>query len=226
MLIAMCNLYSNTMPVTAMRQLFSVDAGHDDLGNAEPRPAIFPKGAAPIVGVSPDGNRWLKNTHWGFVLPQVSKRTGNPIQPKAVNNARGDKLRTSPFWRSSFEARRCLVPATSFCEAKGRNPATYVWFGMKGEESRPPFAFAGLWQGFRGNYGGEQKDLITSTIVTTTPNELTRQTHPDRMPVILHPDDYEAWLTASPDDAFKLVRPYPANRMVIHQSGVGLKSDG
>ena len=122
----MCNLYSNTMPQAAMRQLFAVDAENDQLGNAEPLPAIFPKGTAPVVGIADDGSRWLKNTHWGFVLPQVSKKTGKPIQPKAVNNARDDKLRTSSFWKSSFLERRCLIPATSFCEAKGRDRKSVV----------------------------------------------------------------------------------------------------
>jgi len=221
----MCNLYSNTMPVAAMRQLFTVDATHDHLGNAEPLPAIFPKGTAPIVGIGDDGDRWLKNSHWGFVLPQVSKKTGKPIQPKAVNNARDDKLRTSRFWKKSFTERRCLIPGTSFCEAKGRNPATYVWFGLKGDGDRPPFAFAGVWRAFSGNYGGADRDLITSSMVTTTPNSLVRDTHPDRMPAILHPDDYEAWLTAEPDAAFDLIKPYPADLMTIYQSGEGLKSD-
>ncbi|MEO1775649.1 MAG: SOS response-associated peptidase family protein [Pseudomonadota bacterium] len=58
-------------------------------------------------------------------MPQVSKRTGQPILPKAVNNARDDKVRTSPFWRSSFEERHCLIPATSYCEAKGKADAIY-----------------------------------------------------------------------------------------------------
>ena len=221
----MCNLYANTMPVEAMRRLFGVDAENDQLGNAEPLPAIFPKGTAPIVGIAADGARWLKNSHWGFVLPQVSKKTGKPIQPKAVNNARDDKLRTSPFWKKSFTERRCLVPATSFCEAKGRNPATYVWFGLKGQGTRPPFAFAGVWNTFDGDYGGEHRELVTSSLVTSKPNDLVRDTHPDRMPVILHPDDYEAWLTADPDTAFALIRPFPAAGMVVHQSGEALKSD-
>ncbi len=95
----MCNLYSNTMGKDAMRQLFAVDAAHDYLGNAEPLPAIFPKGMAPIVGGDADGRRWLQKAHWGFVMPQVSKKTGKPIQPKAVNNARDDKLRSSSFWK-------------------------------------------------------------------------------------------------------------------------------
>ncbi|SFD95520.1 Putative SOS response-associated peptidase YedK [Sulfitobacter brevis] len=221
----MCNLYSNTMPVGAMRQLFAVEPGSDDLGNAQPLPAIFPKGTAPIIGLDADGTRWMKNTHWGFVLPQVSKKTGKPIQPKAVNNARDDKLRTSSFWKNSFVERRCLIPATSFCEAKGRNPATYVWFGVKGDDARPPFALAGVWRAFAGNYGGEFRELITSSMVTTTPNELVRDTHPDRMPAILHPEDYEEWLTGDPKSAFLLIRQFPADEMVIHQSGEGLKSD-
>ena len=222
----MCNLYSNTMSKDAMRQLFDVEASQDALGNAEPLTAIFPKVMAPIVGTDDGGTRWLRPAHWGFVLPQTSKRTGEPIQPKAVNNARDDKLRTSSFWRTSFEERRCLIPATSFCEAKGRNPATYVWFGVTGEGARPPFALAGIWRAYRGPYGGgEPREMRTSSMVTTTPNALVKETHPDRMPVILDPDDYAQWLTGTPDEAFALCRPFPADRMVIHQSGEKLKSD-
>lgn len=221
----MCNLYSNTLPPEMMRQLFKVDASRDQLGNAEPQPAIFPKRMAPIVVMDADGERAIWNAHWGFVLPQVSKKTGQPIQPKAVNNARDDKLRTSSFWKQSFRERRCLIPATSFCEAKGRKPATYIWFGLKGEGERPPFAFAGLWRGFSGNYGGEKREMVTSTMVTTTPNELVADTHPDRMPAILLPDDYETWMAGQPKDAFALIRPFPAEKMVIHQSGEGLRAD-
>lgn len=223
----MCNLYANHMPRDAMRQLFNIKPDNDHLGNAVPLPSIFPKGTAPIVGRSADGARWLRNTHSGFVLPQTSKRTGAQIQPKAVNNARDDKLRTSPFWRKSFELRRCLVPATSFCEAKGRSPATYYWFGLKGNAPRPPFAFAGVWRMFKGRHGpDETRELVTSSIITTTPNELVRDVHPDRMPVILRPEDYETWLCGSPEDAFGVIRPYPADEMTIHQHGEGLKSDG
>ncbi len=209
-----------------MRQLFAVHPANDRLGNAEPLPAIFPKTMAPIVGTDSDGARWLENAAWGFVMPQVSKKTGKPIQPKAVNNARDDKLRSSRFWSKSFEDRRCLIPATSFCEAKGRNPATYVWFGVVGDADRPPFALAGVWRADGSNDGGNgERGLITSSMVTTTPNALTRETHPDRMPTILDPVDYEEWLTGTPDEAFALIRPFPAERMVIHQSGIGLKSD-
>lgn len=68
----MRNLYANTMPAAAMRQLFAVNPVRDSLGNAEPLPSIFPKGISPIVGVGSDGERCLQPAHWGFVMPQTS----------------------------------------------------------------------------------------------------------------------------------------------------------
>ncbi len=221
----MCNLYSNNLPQETMRRLFNVKPENDQLGNAQPLPAIFPKGNAPIITLDDEGLRRLDNSHWGFVLPQKSKVTGNPIQPKAVNNARDDKLLTSRFWKTSFETRRCLVPATSFCEAKGKKPATYYWFGLKGDEARPPFVFAGIWRFFKGQYGQEERSLVTSSIITTKPNELVRDVHPDRMPVILSLENHDVWLHGSPEDAFSLIAPFPSEQMTIHKHGEGLKSD-
>ena len=66
--------------------------------------------------------------------------------------------------------------------------------------------------------------MITSSMVTSTPNDLVRKTHADRMPVILDPGEYAQWLTGTPDEAFALLKPFPADRMVIRQNGEGLKS--
>ena len=85
---------------------------------------------------------------------------------------------------------------------------------------------AGVWRAYKGNYGGgEEREIITSSMVTSTPNALIKETHPDRMPVILDPADYAHWLTGTPDEAFALIQPFPEERMVIHQSGEGRKSD-
>ena len=35
---------------------------------------------------------------------------------RRVTNVRDDKVLTSKFWRPSFEVRRCIVPASSYCE--------------------------------------------------------------------------------------------------------------
>ena len=221
----MCNLYSNTLPRDAMVSLFDIKAGNDLVGNAPPLKAIYPRGSAPVVRGGKCGERVLTEMHWGFLLPQVSKRTGKPIMPKAVNNARDDKVRASRFWRESFEKRRCLVPATAFCEMKGRRPAKYFWFGVRCDSGSEAFAFAGIWRSFRGQYRGEAVALQTYSVLTTTPNELTADVHPDRMPVILRRRDYDPWLSGSEDDAFALLRPFPAQSMLIIDSGEDLKSD-
>ena len=35
----------------------------------------------------------------------------------------------------------------------------------------------------------------------------------NRMPVILHPEDYELWLSAETDDALELASPFPSQNM-------------
>jgi putative SOS response-associated peptidase YedK len=51
----------------------------------------------------------------------------------------------SPYWRGWLKAEcRCLVPATSFCEWTDTRPKVTHWFAL--DESRPLFAFAGIWR--------------------------------------------------------------------------------
>ena len=49
----------------------------------------------------------------------------------------------------------------------------------------------------------------------------------DRMPVILHPDDYELWLDGDlrkPDLVKYVLRPYPAAEMVGYPIGTAVNS--
>jgi len=82
-------------------------------------------------------------------------------------------------------------------------------FGMKDESL---FAFAGIWDRWTSTEG---QIIESCAILTTTPNELLKDVH-DRMPVILHPNHYHAWLTApalkSHHFAHLLV-PYDAEQM-------------
>jgi putative SOS response-associated peptidase YedK len=49
----------------------------------------------------------------------------------------------------------------------------------------------------------------TFALIATTSNTLVSQIH-DRMPVILHPDDYDRWLSTIEPDPRDLLVPYPA----------------
>ena len=79
---------------------------------------------------------------WGFPLALKGK-SGQPLKPKPVNNARADKL-DSFIWRYSFAERRCLIAVTEFAEAEGeRGAKTRTWFTLP---DQPIFAVAGIWR--------------------------------------------------------------------------------
>ena len=89
-------------------------------------------------------------------------------------------------------------------EGKAKQPFLYEVDGGK------PFAFAGLWEWWRGPEGKDEP-VESCTIITTDANELASEVH-DRMPVILDADDYDAWLDPSNDDRDAMqamVVPFP-----------------
>ena len=210
----MCNLYSQTLPRQAVIKYFRIS--HNRAAAITPKPAIFPTNEAPVIRRAEDGEQELVELSWGFVLLMKDKA------PRRVTNVRDDKIRTSRFWRGSFEERRCLVPVTSFSEPKGRNPATWHWFALKGDSPRRLFAFAGIWRSWKGpiKKDGQTVELDVFAFMTTTPNELVATIHPQRMPVILDSEEaFETWTDGTPDEAFDLVNSYPADQMHIVQSG-------
>lgn len=62
-------------------------------------------------------------------------------------------------------------------------------------------------------------------MITTMANELVKPVHPERMPVILHPDDHEQWLHGSADETHQLLRPYPSDDLRVIKSGVEERHD-
>ena len=73
-----------------------------------------------------------------------------------------------------------------------------------------PFAFAGLWDAWR---APDESWLLSFSIVTTEANALMAPVH-NRMPVIVHPRDYDRWLRVEEDAApLDLLRPYEAEAM-------------
>ncbi|MBS0240352.1 MAG: SOS response-associated peptidase family protein [Proteobacteria bacterium] len=214
----MCNLYSQTRNVEAIRRLFRISDNRAT--RIHPQPAIFPGWNAPVVRRADDGERELVTMSWGFVLPQDGKA------PRRVTNVRDDKLLTSKFWRPSFDARRCLVPASSYCEPNTEKPAKWFWFAVNGEleedRERRVFAFPGVWRRWKGpvKKDGPALELDVYAFLTTTPNALTESINHERMPVLLSEEqDFETWLTGSTENAFALARSFEPSAMRIVQSG-------
>jgi putative SOS response-associated peptidase YedK len=102
-------------------------------------------------------------------------------------NARSESAATKPAFRDALKYRRCLIPADGFYEwvRAGKTKQPYCFEVNDGKL----FAFAGLWERWKDPSGNWIK---TCAILTTTPNAVTAAVH-DRMPVILHPDNYDLW---------------------------------
>jgi putative SOS response-associated peptidase YedK len=210
-----CNLYSLNKRRDMIARMFRVS--HNRAVDYVPLPAIFPGHVAPVVRQADDGEREISLMSWGFLLLQDGRA------PKRVTNVRDDKILNSKFWRGSFEERRCLVPASSFCEPNGDvKPATWHWFALCGTDERPLFAFPGIWRRYQGpvRKDGPNVDIEVYSFLTTTPNPLVATINHERMPVLLtREDEFQTWLNGSTDEALALAREYPPDQMRIVQEG-------
>jgi putative SOS response-associated peptidase YedK len=168
-----------------------------------PRFNIPPGTDIPVVRLSPEGNRVLHLLRWGLV-PHWAR---DPSIGAKLNNARAEGVGEKPSFRDAFRRRRCLIPADGFYEwhTEGRQKQPW-YFSLK---SGRPLAMAGLWESWRMPDGGI---LRSCAVITTGPNELMAPVH-DRMPVIIAPEHWPAWLAAPPQDVEELLVPYPAETM-------------
>jgi putative SOS response-associated peptidase YedK len=68
---------------------------------------------------------------------------------------------------------------------------------------------------------GPNVDLEVYAFLTTPPNKLVAAINHERMPVLLTRDEeFETWLSGSPEEAFALAREYPPEQMCIVQEGL------
>ena len=126
-------------------------------------------------------------------------------------NARAEEVDTKPAFREAFQRRRCLVPLDNFYEWKktetGKQPYAIAL------ADRRLMATAGLWETWRSPQG---ERIRSFTIVTTKPNELCAELH-NRMPAVLKPDMWPAWLGEQPAtvrDLKAMLAPYPSDQMI------------
>jgi len=167
---------------------------------------VSPGQEVPVVW-DDGGGRKLDRFKWGLI-PSWAK---DPAIGNRLINARAETVAEKPAFRQAFLRRRCLILADGFYEWKaegGRKVPYHITV-----EGQPLFAFAGLWEAWAPE-GGEVRR--TCAILTTEANDFMKAIH-SRMPVILSPDDYAAWLDSKNRDAsslLALLKPFPSNRML------------
>jgi len=148
-----------------------------------------------------DGNR-LVMFYWGLV-PFWAK---DPSIAARLINARAETVAEKPSFRQAFKKRRCLVVADGFYEWKGEKGRKQPWFVTL--PTAGPFGFAGLWETWRKSEGHQPHR--SCTILTTDAGPELRQIH-HRMPIILHPDGWEAWLDPENQSTSRLQQALKGN---------------
>ena len=200
----MCGRFVRFSSVQKFAELFGTGAGF----SLTPRYNIAPTQALLLARNAMEGNRELVSLYWGLI-PHWSKeaRTGY-----SSINARAETVAEKPTFRDAFRYRRCLIAADGFYEWRKLERTKQPYFiALKGRE---PFAFAGIWE----HCAQGDQSIDSCAILVTEANELTKGIH-DRMPVILAPEAYDAWMDRSltnPEPLKALLKPYPSERMMAY----------
>lgn len=143
--------------------------------------------------------------------------------PGQTFNARAETIAEKPTFRASFKRRRCLIPADGFYEWKAMGGSAKQPYYIHPRDPEAVFAFAGLWDLWETADGA----ILSTTIITTTPNALMEGIH-DRMPVVLAPQHFQEWLDPTNQNTGALQRllvPCDISQMAIYPVNP-LKGDG
>lgn len=178
-----------------------------------------------------DGLRSVEAFHWGLV-PTWAKDT--KIGSRMIN-ARSETIAEKPAFRSLLRTHRLIVPMDGFYEWQaGRDgaPLTKQGTPMKTpmyihRADGEPLAVAGLWAAWRDRALGDDAPWLHScTVITTSANTTMEPVH-DRMPVILPPDAWDAWLDPTNQDPAllrSLLLPAADDVLVMHAVSTAVNS--
>jgi putative SOS response-associated peptidase YedK len=204
----MCGRFTLTSPRQAIEQRFGVDLSGVQL-TAAPRYNVAPSEEVLAIAIGKEGDRRAIPMRWGLIpsWSRDGKQRGSTI------NARIESATTSSMYRDSFRRWRCLIPADGFYEwrevgkAGTRKPDKVPYWITR--EDHDLFAFAGLYSVWRAK--PEDPWLLSCSIITTPASDLIAPVH-DRMPLILEPDRWDAWIDRELQDASaarELLAPSP-----------------
>lgn len=206
----MCGRYVSSTPPDELARYFGADLQAERLVgpdyNVAPTRKVF-------TVLDDGGTRALVQAKWGLV-PFWAKdaSVGN-----RMINARAETVATKNAFRTPFRRQRCIIPADGFYEwtKEPGQAKKQPWFIHRPDGE--PFAFAGLWETWRGP-DKDQEPMRSCTIITGEANEAMSEIH-DRMPVILPPSAWDTWLDPAVEDTEVLGRflvPAPPEIIRFH----------
>ena len=187
----MCGRY--TLTVKDFSKHYGVEQGTFEFVSFN----IAPTQNVPIVAVL-EGRRTLTPARWALIPPWTKDLSHIKL---TLFNARSETAHEKASFKGPLRYKRCLIPADGFFEWQREGTKKIPHYIQV--EGGAPFAFAGLYELYK-------DELLSCTILTTTPNKTMAKLH-DRMPVILSPSDYKRWLEPTlnqVEDVEDLLQPF------------------
>jgi putative SOS response-associated peptidase YedK len=203
----MCGRARLSSDVSEIKLVFSIPPERPT-PNFPPSWNVAPTDTLPVVRFDARaGQRSLDMLRWSLI----------PYWAKDINvgfaniNAKAEGIESKPAFRKAFERRRRLVPVDNFYEwkktATGKQPYAIAL------ADRGIMALAGLWENWKSPVGEWVRSF---SIVTTEPNKLCAELH-NRMPAVLKPAMWPAWLGEQPAtmcDLKAMLAPHPSEDMI------------
>ncbi|PLX36293.1 MAG: DUF159 family protein [Hyphomicrobiales bacterium] len=194
----MCGRFALTATPDEVRRWF----GYPETPNFPARYNIAPTQPIAIVRTE-GGGRHFALVRWGLVPSWVK----DPNEFSLLINARSETAAEKPSFRNAMKNGRCLVPASGFYEWRrpDSGPKQAYWIRPR---DGGLVAFAGLWESWADRDGG---DVETGAILTTNASPTIAAIH-HRMPAVIAPEDFDAWLdtaTVPARKAVEMLKPAP-----------------
>lgn len=177
----MCGRFTNIMTWAEIHALYSIHDNAPPASNMQPRYNIAPTQNVHFAHRDKAGNLEIDYGRW-WLVPFFAKE----LPKAAMFNARIETVDTSGAYREPFKSKRCLIPADGYFEwTTGEDGKKDPWLLQLPEGK--PFSFAGLWA------HNDKLGITSCTIMTAPAVDHIAHIH-GRMPLILDPAAYSAWL--------------------------------
>lgn len=212
----MCSRYKPVLTPVKLQTYFGVSDLYEGL-----KPELWPGYIGPFirkhehadVGDEAVPFRELMVGSFGMI-PHWAKDTKIARQ---AYNARSETAHEKPCFRDAWRlARHCIIPAEAFYEPDWRSGKAVPTQIVRADGK--PLGIAGLWTGWK-QPNGEVLRSFTMLTINADDHPFMRNYHKPndekRMIVILQDDEYDAWLSATPDETRYFLRQYPVDCLEV-----------
>lgn len=201
----MCGRFALHLQAGAFAEIFGCPPPDD----YRPGYNIVPDSPIVAIRAAVDGGREATRLAWGLLPPWAK----TPNDRGRQINARSETVFEKPSFKSAALRHRCLIPASGFYEWQKAGGASQPWLVHRADGG--PVAMAGIWRQSR--FGDET--IESCAILTMDAFPSIAPIH-HRMPVMLDPAAWEAWLApgeARAADLQRALQPLPESAIAAHE---------